>query len=377
MGSDICVRQRAIKYAVYPTPEQESIIQKTFGCCRFVWNHMLGDEQTFYAATDRHFIVTPAHYKTEYPFLREVDSLALCNEQLALQKAFAGFFSKNASYPRFKSKKKPERSYTTNKVGNNLSLEKDAIRLPKLGAVRAKIHRRPELGWKLKGATISQTASGRYFCSLLFEYKAVVPQSKPVVTEKAVGLDYSSPKFYVDSNGSSPGVPHWFRESEEKLARMQRRLSRMKEGSKHYIAQKQKIAELQEHIAFQRQDFAHKERRRITNAYDIVCVEDVDLKAMAQLLSLGKSTMDNGFGRFRGFLGYKLAEKGKHLVFVDKWYPSSKTCHQCGYVNKALGLGDRVWVCPNCGTIIDRDTNAALNIRDEGIRILLSRSAVA
>ena len=171
----ICLQQRAIKYRIYPTPEQEVLIQKTFGCCRFVWNHMLGDEQRFYEETDIHYIVTPAKYKKSFPFLNEVDSLALCNEQVNLQNAFAAFLGKHAAHPRFKSKKKSKKSYTTNIQRKAASIIANAIFLPKLKWVRAKIHRMSRTGWRLKNATVSQTASGKYFCSLCFEFNAVEP----------------------------------------------------------------------------------------------------------------------------------------------------------------------------------------------------------
>lgn len=171
----------------------------------------------------------------------------------------------------------------------------------------------------------------------------------------------------MDHTGKSPGNPHWFRKAEDKLAPYQRRLSYMKEGSKNYKEQLRKIQSLSEHIANQRKDFAHQESRRIANAYNTVCVEDLDLRNMAQALTLGKSTNDNGFGMFRDFLEYKLQEQGKHLIRLDKWYPSSKACHHCGYINSDLALSDREWVCPSCGRTIQRDLNAALNIRDAGI----------
>lgn len=366
----ICKRQKAIKYRIYPTSEQETLIQKTFGCCRLVWNQMLGDEQRFYVETDSHFIPTPAKYKKEFPFLNEVDSLALCNAQLNLQSAFDSFFKKNSDYPKFKSKKRSKKSYTTNIQRKGINITSKAIFLPKLKWVDAKVHRLPKEGWTLKNATVSQTASGKYFCSLCFEYYAVEPEKVAVDEKKAIGLDYSSPHFYVDSDGFSPDVPHWFRESEKKLAKLQRQLTHMKKDSKNFIQQKQRIAKLQEHVANQRIDFAHKESRRIANAYDIVCLEDLDLKAIAQSLKLGKSTMDNGFGRFRTYLGYKLEEKGKHLVFVDKWFASTKTCNHCGSKNADVVLGIQEWICPCCGALNLRDKNAANNIKDEGIRML-------
>ena len=186
--------------------------------------------------------------------------------------------------------------------------------------------------------------------------------------DNAIGLDYSSPKFYVDDQGRSPDKMHWFRASEEKLAHEQRLLTNMKYGSKNYNRQLHKIQVLQEHIANQRKDFIHKESRRIANAYGAVCVEDLDLRGLSQALNFGKSTMDNGFGMFRTELQYKLAEQGKHLIFVDKWYPSSKTCSHCGGYFGELKLGQDEWVCPHCGKVISRDKNAGINIKREGIR---------
>jgi len=323
--------------------------------------------------TDKHFIPTPAKYKSKFPFLKEVDSLALVNVQLDLKDAFTQFFkdNKHFGHPDFKSKKKSKKTYTTNCQYNGDSqtvrLLHRGIQLPKLGVVKAKIHRQPMQGWKLKAATISQSKSGKYYCSLLYEF--VVDQPKEILPEQdtTIGLDYSSPLFYVDYTGKSPGRPRWFRESEDKLALYQRRLSHMKKGSQNYKRQLHRIQVLHEHIANQRKDFAHQESRRIANAYDAVCVEDINLRGMAKGLKLGKSTNDNGFGMFREFLEYKLHAQGKHLIYLDKWYPSSKTCHYCGYLNSELTLNDREWIWPGCGRKILRDQNAALNIRDAGI----------
>lgn len=365
------ITRRAIKVPIHPLPSQEILIQKTFGCTRFIWNQMLADEQRFFNETGRRFIPTPACYKKQYPFLREVDSLALANVQMNQNKAFSNF-SKNPGhfrFPKFKSKKKSPKSYTTNFQNKKaVYLTKDGIKLPKLGIVKATIYRSPPKNWILKSATISQTKFGRYFCSLLFEFN--IPKSEEVLPtiENTIGLDYSSPLFYVDTNGYSPEKPHWFRVSEEKLAKLQCNLSRMKYGSKNYLKLLHKIQRLHEHIANQRKDFAHKESRRITNAYGAVCVEDIDLRAMSQSLKLGKSTMDNGFGMFRNFLAYKLTEQGKHLIYIDKWYPSSKTCCFCGGYNETLELGKKEWTCPHCGNTVPRDKGAAINIKNEGLR---------
>ena len=383
-------QQRAVKVELYPTDEQRILIHKTFGCVRAVWNDMLGDEQEFYAAAEKHFIPTPAKYKKKRPYLSEVDSLALCNTQLALKKAFKRFFENPGHFrhPKFKTKKKAKKSYTTNcqylKSGPTVFTTKNAVRLPKLGLVKANLYRQVSDGCDLrrrscgvlKSATISETKSGRIFCALLYEFDVPAPKEVLPTLENSIGLDYSSPLFYVDHENRSPDKPRWFRESEAKLAHEQRMLSHMKYGSKNYIRQLRKIEVLQERIANQRKDFAHKESRRIANAYGAVCVEDLDLQAMAQSLNLGKLTNDNGFGMFREFLKYKLEEQGKHLIKVDKWYPSSKTCHYCGGYYKDLQLGEEEWICPHCGKHILRNQNAGINIRREGIRQFYAERAV-
>lgn len=377
------MQRRAINAPIHPDKAQEILIQKTFGCARFIWNKMLGDEQEFYHATDVHFIPTPAKYKSEYPFLREVDSLALANAQQDLKKGFSNFFEnpKHFGHPNFKSKKKSKRAYTTNcqylKSGPTVYTTKGFIRLPKLGMVKATLYRIPPKHWVLKSATISQTKSGKYFCALLYEFETPVQEEVLPTEDNAIGLDYSSPDFYVDDQGYSPEKPRWFRASGKKLAHEQRLLSNMKYGSKNYNKQLHRIQVLQEHIANQRKDFIHKESRRIANAYGAACVEDIDLRGMSQTPNLGKSTMDNGFGMFRTALKYKLEEQGKHLIYIDRWYPSSKTCSFCGGYFGELELGQKEWACPHCGKIVPRNQNAGINIKREGIRQFYAERANA
>lgn len=370
------LRQRAIKVRIFPNEEQRILIGKTIGSCRWLWNNMLSDEIRFYEETDKVFIPQVTAYRKQAPFLKEVDSLALANAKINLEEAFRNYRSKThkAKFPTYKSKKKSRASYTTNcqyqKERQTIYLVRNGIRLPKLGVVAANIHRFPQDGWKLKSATISQSRSGKYFCSLLYEFIVQEPQKILPTEETAIGLDYSSPLFYVDDHGYSPAAyQHWFRRLEEKLACAQRKLSRMKKGSSNYQKQQHRIALIHEHIANQRKDFAHQESRRIANAWDTVCVEDLNLQNIAQSLHLGKATCDNGFGMFREFLSYKLDDQGKHLITIDKWYPSSKTCYHCGYVNDELTLADREWRCPSCGNLIHRDKNAAKNIKSEGIAL--------
>ena len=365
----------AIEYRIYPTDEQINLFERTFGCARKVWNLMLDDYLEFRSATDRSFVPTPACYKNEYPFLREVDSLALCNVQLDLRDAISRAKNRDLknSDPKFKSKKKSKPSYTTNNINDSIRLSGNFIRLPKAGLVSANIHRRPRNGWKLKSATVRRTGSGKYFVSVLFEFPYATPDTIDPTDDRVLGIDYSSPHFYVDSEGNSIDMPHWYRESEAKLALLQRRLSRMVHGSKNHERLKRKIAILSEHIANQRRDFLHKLSHEITNRYDAVCLEDLDLQQMSRSLNFGKATHDNGFGKFRTMLHYKMERLGKSVIVIDKWYPSSKTCGVCGNINPNLKLGEMQWVCPCCGSTVDRDVNAAINIKNEGLRILRLR----
>lgn len=368
---------RAIQYRAYPTEAQAVLLAKTFGCVRFVWNRMLMDAQQFLNEAGTFFVPTPAKYKKEFPFLKEVDSGALCNTQLDLQDANDHHLEspKTVGAPRLKSKRKSKMSYTTNihsyktkggSVVHTLALGYEAIKLPKIGWVKIKKHRQPGTDWILKGATVSCTRSGKYFISLLYEFEKDI-QSVVPTKEKSLGLDYSSHDFYVDSNGEVANYPRFYRQSEEKLAKEQRKLSRMKVGSKNYNEQLHKVQLLHEHIANQRKNFCHTVSAAIAKRYDVVFVEDINLRGLAGSLKLGKSTNDNGFGMFRTMLEYKLTSQGKTFAKINKWYPSSKTCSVCGLVKDDLTLADRSWTCSSCGTTHNRDHNAAINIRNVGL----------
>lgn len=368
---------RAIKYRAYPTPKQEEFFAKTFGCCRKVWNLMLSDKIASYENTKSFGKQTPAMYKDEYPYLREVDSLALANVQLDLQEAMKNAFDKTRKklnrFPRYKSAKHSRRAYTTNNQKGTVAITENGIKLPKVGIVKAKLHRPPPDEWKLKSATVSQEPDGKFYISVLFEYEREVRFiSKD--TDNVIGLDYKSDGLYMDSNHIVGSNHKYFRESSKKLAKAQRKLSRMTKGSSNYIKQKAKIAKIHRHIANQRLDNLHKKSTEIANRYDIVCVENLNMRAMSNKeFGNGLATMDNGYGMFLDFLEYKLADRGKFFVKVDKWYPSSQICSHCGR-RKKLDLKERVYRC-ECGLEIDRDYNAAINIRNEGMRILMQRAA--
>ena len=386
--------QRAYKYRLYPDKAQTEYFNKCFGCARFIWNRMLEDKEEYYNSEHKTLRVTPAKYKDDYPFLKEVDSLALANVQLDLEGAFRAFFDKRAEKPKYKSKKKSRASYTTNNQKGTVSVTDHSVRLPKIGHVKAVIHRVIPSGCKIKSATVSRTASGRYYCSVLCEIPDEVGSPLSAVEEnKVIGIDYSSPHFYVDSTGHSADEPHWLKLQERKLQREQRKLSRMitmktvghhgripiyERPLEEYCniqKQKRKIAVIHEKIANQRNDWCHKESRKTANSCDVAVLEDIDLMALSESLRLGKATSDNGFGMFRRYLKYKMEEQGKYVITADRFFPSSQICSACGCKNPALkDLRIRRWVCPECGTKHDRDINAAGNLRNEGLRILRSNS---
>jgi len=369
---------KAYKYRLYPNLEQAVLINKTFGCVRFVYNQMLAARKACYEqykddkeALKQQKHPLPADYKNEFPWLKEVDSLALANAQINLNTAYKNFFrDKSKGFPKFKSKHRDRKSYTTNnQKGTIRIIDSKTIRLPKLKDVRIKMHRQLPQNVLIKSATISQTPTGKYYIAILVEYEAQIEPVTPTV-DTTIGLDYSSKTLFVDSETNSPNYPKFYRQAEAKLKREQRKLSKRRKGSKNRDKQRRKVAKLHEKAANQRKDFLHKLSRQIANAYDVVAIEDLNMRGMAQALNLAKSTNDNGFGMMKSFIAYKLAEQGKHLVIIDKWYPSSKLCHICKHENKELTLADRNWTCPSCGAELDRDINAAINIKNEGCRIL-------
>ena len=373
----------AIKYRLYPTSEQEIMFAKTFGCCRKAYNLMLSEKIESYKTTGKFVAVTPAKYKKDFPYLREVDSLALANVQLNLQSAFRNHFDKNrrrkTGFPKFKSAKHSRKSYTTNNQNGTVAIiDNRYIRLPKIGKVKAVIHRVPGTDWKLKSATVSCSSDGKYYVSVLFEYEN--PASAYAVdVNNAIGMDYASDGLYVDDKGNKGTNHRFYRESHKKLAKEQRRLSRKKgsrkgeDKSHNYLKQQRKVNRIYTHIANQRKDNLHKISAEIANQYDIVCVEDLNMRNMSNRgFGNGKATLDNGYGMFLDMLEYKLGNRGKYLVKVDKWYPSSQICHCCGKRHPEMkDLRIRTMRC-ECGYAMDRDRNAAMNIRKEGLRIMNS-----
>ena len=367
-------RQRAYRFRLYPNREQETVFHKTFGCCRFIYNQMLADKKEMYEKTGKMERLTPARYKQQFPWLQEVDSLALANVQLHLEAAYRKYFTEEKiAYPKFKSKHRSRKSYTTNVVNGNIRLKKGRIRLPKVGKVKIRCHREIPEGHTLKSVTVCMENSGKYYASLLYEYEAGENQAaeKDGDVKEILGIDFAMQGLAVFSDGSKAEYPMYYRKAEKELAKEQRKLSHCEKGSRNYAKQKRRLAKRYEKVKNQRKDYLHKLSRKIADRYDVVAVEDINMKAMSQCLKFGKSVMDDGYGMFRNMLTYKLEERGKELVKVDRFFPSSKMCSRCGTIKKELELNERVYRC-ECGNSMDRDVNAAVNIREEGRRILMT-----
>jgi putative transposase len=368
---------RAIIYRLYPNEKQKVQFQKTFGCVRFVYNQMLTVQEERYKNNESHLSKFEMNYycnnvlKIEHVWLKEVDKFALTNAIYHLEDGYQRMFKHLGKHPKYKNKHTAKRSYTTNFTNNNISIGDNYVKLPKVGKVKAKISLDVSL-LKIKSATITQNRDDSYQVSILVEYDEV-PITVGVATEdNTIGLDYKSDGLYVDSNGDIADMPHYYRKSAHQLAKRQRKLKNKVVGSNNYYKQQKKVAKIHRHIANQRKDYLHQKSTEIVNQYDFVCVEDLNMKAMSNKgFSNGKATMDNGYGMFLVFLDYKLQERGGKLVKVDKYYPSSQLCSCCGFQNAELkNLFIREWICPNCGTYHDRDRNAALNIKTEGLRLL-------
>lgn len=373
----------AIKYRVYPNKAQRILMAKTFGCARKVYNLMLSDKIKGFKKTGKIPTVTPAQYKKDYPYLKEVDSLALANAQLNLQAAFKNHFDKNrktnTGFPNFKSAKHNRKSYTTNNNNRKTAItitNGKYIKLPKMGMIKAIIHRSPDASWVIKRATVSQESDGSYYIAVLFQFDTK-PITRTLDKSKAIGLDYASNGLYVDNNGNTGTNHKYYSESHDRLAKAQQKLSRMKgskkdEGkSNNYLKQLKRVNKIHRHIANQRLDNLHKISTEITNQYDIVCVESLNMRSIANKgFGNGKATMDNGYGLFLTMLAYKLTARGKALIKVGKWFASSQLCSNCGVKHPEMkDLSNRVMRC-DCGLVLDRDQNAAINILNEGLRLL-------
>lgn len=364
--------EKAYKIRIYPNKEQEELIEKSFGCTRFVYNYFLDLKQkaytkskTKYSYFDLSKILT--ELKQEFAWLKEPDKFALQNSLRDLDTAYKRFF-KGSDYPRFKSKKCSKNSYRTAKV----ELLKDSVKLPKLGRVKIKEKNYRSQTGRAVNATISKTRTGKYFVSICCTEVEIQPLPK---TGYNVGLDLGIKSFLTTSSYFSVENPKYLEKTETRLKKLQRELSRKSSGSQNREKTRRKLAKCHEKITNQRKDFLHKLSISLISHYDVIAIEDLNVSGMLKNHRLAKSVSSVSWNVFVGMLEYKARFYSKEIVKVGRFFPSSQLCSHCGFKNiETKNLEVREWQCPLCGTIHDRDANAAINILNEGLKILGSRN---
>ena len=364
---------KAYKYRLYPNKQQIEQIQKTFGCCRFVYNQTLAHRKDLYENKKESMNKIACNnyvnqiLKKEYEWLKEVDKFALTNSVYNMDSAYQKFFKEHSGYPKFKSKRDNKKSYTTNITGNNIevSFERSRIKLPKLKWIKAKVHR--EFVGKIKSATISQNPSGKYFVSILVETEYTSIES----TGCMVGIDLGIKDLLITSDGEKFYNIRTTKKYEDKLAKEQRRLSHKVKGSKNWNKQRIKVARIHEKIHNTRIDNLHKISHKLVNENQVIVSENLAVSNMVKNHNLAKAISDCGWYELTRQISYKSDWNNRQYIKINRFYASSQTCNCCGYVNSnTKDLSVREWICPKCGAIHDRDINAAKNILNEGLRIL-------
>lgn len=395
----------ALKLRIYPTMEQQTLINKSFGCSRLIYNQYLADRKKLFSTTGETYnvndykknVLNPQKQKKDYDFLKEVDKYALEFALESVQDAYDRFFSKQCKFPQFKSKKKAKLSYTTknNKTTAGYSirlLNNNTIQLPKLKGVSFAIPKSSKNNNKLAKlisnevritkATISKE-NNRYYVSLTLE--EIIDKIKPLQLSsidysKVIGIDLGLKDFAIINNGISTykiDNPKYYKKTEKKLAKLNKRLSKKKHNSKNYEKAQAKLNKHHAKIKNQRQDFLHQLSRKLCNENQVIVLETLNIKGMVKNKKLSKAISDAGWYKFITYLKYKLEWEGKHLVQIDRYFASSKICSACGNKNIMLTLNEREWVCSHCHTKHDRDENASINIREEGIKLLEDKLKIA
>ena len=368
---------KAIKIRLYPNDEQDVFIKKQLGCCRFVYNQCLSYRKTAHetdskritsAQTINHIV----ELKNDFPFLKEVHSKVLQQSVIDLNKSFDNFFKQLSKYPKFKSKKDNKQSCRFPKDafigirGNRIDLIKV------LKDIHFKCSKKDESYLnknqdKIKSLTLTKNPSGNYYLSILIDGCFTYKVNK---TNNVIGIDLGIKDFVITSEGEVFNNLHFKKSNVNKIKKLQRQLSKKQKGSNNRNKARIKLVKLYEHINNRKQYYLHQVINTLIDENQVICMEDLNVKGMSKNHNLAESILEMNFGEFRRILEYKAAWYNRRIIFVDRFYPSSKTCNNCGYINKQLTLKDREWICPKCGKLINRDYNAALNILDEGLRII-------